>query len=151
MVFLDIWIPGIDGMQTLKAIKRINPVCSVVMMSGHGTIETAVKAIKLGATDYLEKPLNLEDVLHLVHRAVAERAIDHGLHEGNGSGAGILIGTSEKASMLRRALENAVTERNSVWLSGERGTGKEFIARNNSLFARQKPDKPCKSALPGSH
>jgi UDP-3-O-[3-hydroxymyristoyl] N-acetylglucosamine deacetylase len=129
MVFLDIWIPGIDGMQTLKAIKRINPVCSVVMMSGHGTIETAVKAIKLGATDYLEKPLNLEDVLHLVHRAVAERSIDHGLHEGNGSGAGILIGTSEKAAMLRRALENAVAERTSVWLSGERGTGKEFIAR----------------------
>jgi UDP-3-O-acyl N-acetylglucosamine deacetylase len=129
MVFLDIWIPGIDGMQTLKAIKRINPICSVVMMSGHGTIETAVKAIKLGATDYLEKPLNLEDVLHLVHRAVAERAIDHGLHEGNGSGAGVLIGTSEKAAMLRRSLENAVTERGSVWLSGERGTGKEFIAR----------------------
>ena len=74
--FLDIWIPGIDGMQTLKAIKRINPDCSVVMMSGHGTIETAVKAIKFGATDYLEKPLNLEDVLHLVHRAVAERSSD---------------------------------------------------------------------------
>ncbi len=129
MVFLDIWIPGIDGMQTLKAIKRINPVCSVVMMSGHGTIETAVKAIKLGATDYLEKPLNLEDVLHLVHRAVADREIDHGPHEGNGSGAGVFIGTSDKAAMLRRTVENAAAEQTPVWLTGERGTGKEFIAR----------------------
>ncbi len=73
IVFLDIWIPGIDGMQTLKAIRRINPECAVIMMSGHGTIETAVKAIKLGATDYLEKPLNLEDVLHLVHSAIEKK------------------------------------------------------------------------------
>jgi len=66
IVFWIFGIPGIDGLQTLKAIKRIDPDCSVIMMSGHGTIETAVKAIKLGATDYLEKPVNLEDVLHLV-------------------------------------------------------------------------------------
>ncbi|HTY24389.1 MAG TPA: UDP-3-O-acyl-N-acetylglucosamine deacetylase, partial [Desulfomonilaceae bacterium] len=129
MVFLDIWIPGIDGMQTLKAIKRINPDCSVVMMSGHGTIETAVKAIKLGATDYLEKPLNLEDVLHLVHKAVADRQSEKRSHEGNGSSPGMFIGTSAKTEALRRALENAAIERGSVWLSGESGTGKEFIAR----------------------
>ena len=135
MVFLDIWIPGIDGMQTLKAIKRINSECSVVMMSGHGTIETAVKAIKLGATDYLEKPLNLEDVLHLVHRAVADRSSHKKSHEGNGAGPGMFIGTSEKAAALRRALENAAIERASVWLSGERGTGKEFIARTIHFLA----------------
>ncbi len=129
MIFLDIWIPGIDGMQTLKAIKRINPDCSVVMMSGPGTIETAVKAIKLGATDYLEKPLNLEDVLHLVQRAVSDRPLVKKSREGNGAGPGMFIGTSEKAAGLRRALEKAAIERTSVWLSGERGTGKEFIAR----------------------
>ncbi len=135
MVFLDIWIPGIDGMQTLKAIKRINPDCSVVMMSGHGTIETAVKAIKLGATDYLEKPLNLEDVLHLVHRAVADRSSDQKSHEGNGASPGMFIGTSEKTAGFRRALENAAIERTSVWLSGERGTGKEFVARTIHFLA----------------
>src|SRR4030042_6234619 len=129
MVFLDIWIPGIDGRQTLKAIKRINPHCSVVMMSGHGTIETAVKAIKLGATDYLEKPLNLEDVLHLVHRAVADRSSEKKSSEGNGATPAIFIGTSEKTAVFRRALENAAIEDASVWLSGERGTGKEFVAR----------------------
>src|SRR5512139_1068063 len=88
MVFLDIWIPGIDGMQTLRAIKRISPDCSVVMMSGHGTIETAVKAIKLGATDYLEKPLNLEDVLHLVQKAISGRNAAKRSGEGNGSSRG---------------------------------------------------------------
>lgn len=129
VVFLDIWIPGIDGMQTLKAIKRIDPQCSVIMMSGHGTIETAVKAIKLGATDYLEKPLNLEDVLHLVQKAISNRSEVDKNHADNGSAPAQLIGNSQKVVGLRRALENAATARGSVWLTGEKGTGKEFLAR----------------------
>lgn len=128
VVFLDIWIPGIDGMQTLKAIKRIAPDCSVIMMSGHGTIETAVKAIKLGATDYLEKPLNLEDVLHLVHTAVASRGDFDVSTTSNGTSLR-LIGRSEKAERLRRALDNAARETGTVWLFGDEGTGKEFAAR----------------------
>ncbi len=129
VVFLDIWIPGIDGMQTLKAIKRIDPKCSVIMMSGHGTIETAVKAIKLGATDYLEKPLNLEDVLHLVQTAISSRSSAKRSGQGNGSSPSQLIGASSKAAALRRALENAATEGGAVWLTGDKGTGKEFLAR----------------------
>lgn len=129
VVFVDIWIPGIDGMQTLKAIKRIDPQCSVIMMSGHGTIETAVKAIKLGATDYLEKPLNLEDVLHLVQKAISNRSEANKAHADNGSAPAQLIGNSAKVLSLRRALENAAAARGSVWLTGEKGTGKEFLAR----------------------
>ena len=129
VVFLDIWIPGIDGMQTLKAIKRLDPGCSVIMMSGHGTIETAVKAIKLGATDYLEKPLNLEDVLHLVQRAIANREAPGGGKFLNGGTPGLLIGRSDKAARLRRSLENAAAESGSVWIAGEKGAGKEFAAR----------------------
>ncbi len=129
VVFLDIWIPGIDGMQTLRAIKRIDPHCSVIMMSGHGTIETAVKAIKLGAADYLEKPLNLEDVLHLVHKGVSGRTRRTKAAEANNGTPGSPIGNSPKAASLRRALENAGTETGTVWLSGEKGTGKEFLAR----------------------
>ncbi len=128
VVFLDIWIPGIDGMQTLKAIKRISPECSVIMMSGHGTIETAVKAIKLGATDYLEKPLNLEDVLHLVQTAVASRSPVEAANGTNGTPL-FLIGTSEKAERLRRSLDNAARESGPVWLYGDEGTGKEYAAR----------------------
>jgi UDP-3-O-acyl N-acetylglucosamine deacetylase len=129
VVFLDIWIPGIDGMQTLRAIKKIAPQCAVIMMSGHGTIETAVKAIKLGATDYLEKPLNLEDVLHLVEKAISrnpvppETIIDANIIPKR------IIGDSEKAAALRRALGNAAAEDGPVWLAGDKGTGKEFAAR----------------------
>jgi len=128
VVFLDIWIPGIDGLQTLKAVKKISPSCSVIMMSGHGTIETAVKAIKLGATDYLEKPLNLEDVLHLVQKAVSSKSQSRSLARDEALPSQ-LIGNSEKVVALRKALEGATSEQSSVWLSGEKGTGKEFVAR----------------------
>jgi len=129
VVFLDIWIPGIDGMQTLKAIKRIAPDCSVIMMSGHGTIETAVKAIKLGAADYLEKPLNLEDVLHLLEKAISERSAPASLNMVNGGSSGEFIGVSDKAERLRRAMKEAATDSGSIWLVGDEGTGKEFCAR----------------------
>lgn len=97
IVFLDIWIPGIDGLQTLKAIKRIAPKCHVIMMSGHGTIETAVKAIKLGAEDYLEKPLNLEDTLHLVDKAISSKKIMSEIMDLSGN-PGPLIGASHLAA-----------------------------------------------------
>jgi UDP-3-O-[3-hydroxymyristoyl] N-acetylglucosamine deacetylase len=149
VVFLDIWIPGIDGMQTLKAIKRIDPSCSVVMMSGHGTIETAVKAIKLGATDYLEKPINLEDVLHIVQKAISDRLESVKTGHANPISPGRLIGISPQASALRKAVDKAAHERVSLWLAGEKGTGKEFLARivhgtegkdRNSLFKVRCPD-----------
>lgn len=129
IVFLDIWIPGIDGMQTLKAIKRIDPKCFVIMMSGHGTIETAVKAIKLGAEDYLEKPLNLEDVLHLVDKAISNREKEAQDRETGGNFPGPLIGESFAVRSLRRSIEKAGKEKGSVWLVGDKGSGKEFIAR----------------------
>lgn len=129
VVFLDIWIPGIDGMQTLKAIKKINPQCSVIMMSGHGTIETAVKAIKLGAADYLEKPLNLEDVLHLVQKATAARSDTTRSKRRAGEPPQEVLGKSAKAAALRQELHEAAQEAGSVWLTGEQGTGKEFLAR----------------------
>jgi len=129
LVFLDIWIPGIDGLQTLKAIKRIDPHCAVVMMSGHGTIETAVKAIKLGATDYLEKPLNLEDVLHLVDKAIAGRPRAAKGRESFAGSPGSILGNSPSAVGLRKALGAAVVSPQNVWFVGEKGTGKEFMAR----------------------
>jgi two-component system nitrogen regulation response regulator NtrX len=129
IVFLDIWIPGIDGMQTLKAIKRISPKCHVIMMSGHGTIETAVKAIKLGAEDYLEKPLNLEDTLHLVEKAISAKGGRSEVADFSNGNPGLLIGSSQLAANTRRSVENAAHERGSVWIYGEKGSGKEFLAR----------------------
>ncbi len=129
IVFLDIWIPGIDGMQTLKAIKRIDPKCFVIMMSGHGTIETAVKAIKLGAEDYLEKPLNLEDVLHLVDKAILDREKAAQPKDSAANYPGPLIGESSAIRTLRRSIDKAGQEKGSIWMVGDKGSGKEFIAR----------------------
>ena len=70
LVLLDIWLPGMDGLDTLKAIKATHPNVLVIMMSGHGTIETAVKATKLGAFDFIEKPLSLDKVIILVGNAL---------------------------------------------------------------------------------
>ena len=71
LVLLDIWMPGIDGLETLGKIKELYPDLPVVMISGHGTIETAVKSTKLGAFDFIEKPLSLEKVLVTVHNAIS--------------------------------------------------------------------------------
>ena len=70
LVLLDIWLPGIDGLETLKTIKSQHPDVLVIMMSGHGTIETAVKATKLGAFDFIEKPLSLDKVIIMVNNAL---------------------------------------------------------------------------------
>ena len=144
IVFLDIWIPGIDGMQTLKAIKRIAPQCHVIMMSGHGTIETAVKAIKLGAEDYLEKPLNLEDTLHLVEKAISSRNVRPEAIDFSAGPPGPLIGASQLTSNIRRSLENAAQETGSVWIYGEKGAGKEFLARMTHFLSGQDRQKLIK-------
>jgi len=82
LVLLDIWMPGMDGIQTLQRLKALQPSLYVIVMSGHGNIETAVKATKLGAFDYLEKPLSLDSVLSSVHAAfdhVWKRREQHGV------------------------------------------------------------------------
>jgi len=72
LVLLDIWMPGMDGLETLTRLRVLLPETRVIMMSGHGSIETAAKTIKLGAYDYIEKPLSLEKVVMLVKHAVDE-------------------------------------------------------------------------------
>ncbi len=128
VVFLDIWIPGIDGMQALKAVKRIDPDCSVIMMSGHGSIETAVQALKLGAADYLEKPIDLDDVLRLLNTSMTARPASPRNHRG-AARRQTVIGRSDSAERLRREIVDAAASDDSVWIWGAEGTGKEFIGR----------------------
>ncbi len=70
LVLLDIWMPGIDGIETLKEIKKENPNIQVIIITGHGTIETAVNATKLGAYDLIEKPLSIDKVIVAINNAL---------------------------------------------------------------------------------
>ncbi|HYB40158.1 MAG TPA: sigma-54 dependent transcriptional regulator [Candidatus Methylomirabilis sp.] len=131
LIFLDIWMPGVDGLEALAEIKRIRPETSVVMISGHGTIETAVKATKLGAYDFIEKPLSLEKIL-----LAATRALDHGrlerenrdLREQLGRGQRI-VGKSRITEELRQQIAIAAPTNGRVLIHGENGAGKELVAR----------------------
>ncbi|MGA7168433.1 MAG: response regulator, partial [Candidatus Sulfotelmatobacter sp.] len=77
VVLLDIWLPGIDGLETLERIRELDNAPEVIMISGHGTIETAVRATKLGAYDFLEKPLSIDKTLILVKNAIESKKLRH--------------------------------------------------------------------------
>ncbi len=131
LVFLDIWMPGMDGLEALAEFKRMRPETAVVMISGHGTIETAVKATKLGAYDFIEKPLSLEKIL-----LAATRALDHGrlerenrdLREQLERGQRI-VGKSRVIEELRQQIGIAAPTNGRVLIHGENGVGKELVAR----------------------
>lgn len=131
LVLLDIWLTGIDGLQTLNKIREIDNDIPVIMISGHGNIETAVSAIKIGAYDFLEKPLSLEKVLLTTHRALERKR----LRDENKSlravinSNNVLIGSSQVMRRLREQIELAGSSNSRVLILGESGTGKEIVAR----------------------
>src|SRR5579862_7900765 len=77
VVLLDVWLPGMDGLETLQKIRDLENAPEVIMISGHGTIETAVRATKLGAYDFLEKPLSIDKTLILVKHAIDSKKLRH--------------------------------------------------------------------------
>jgi two-component system, NtrC family, nitrogen regulation response regulator NtrX len=143
LVLLDIWMPRLDGLETLERLKEINPALTVVMMSGHGTIETAVKSTKLGAYDFIEKPLSLEKVLVTVKNALDMRRLE----EENASLRGMvqheqeMIGTAPPMVQLFEQIALVAPTNASVLITGENGTGKELVARAIH-FQSQRHDKP---------
>lgn len=143
VILLDIWMPEMDGVETLKRIKDQNPSQVIIMMSGHGTIETAVKATKLGAYDFVEKPLSLEKLLVLLERAtnvqdlVRENvALRKQIRKNK-----ILIGKSEAMAQLQTAIKQVAPTTGSVLITGENGTGKELVA-NSIHFLSKRHDRP---------
>lgn len=129
-VFLDIWLPGIDGIDALRHLRERGVAAPVIMISGHGTIETAVRATKLGAYDFVEKPVSLDRVL-----VVAGNALRHArLERRNRSLRAALrreaefLGRSPAVERLRTQLA-AATDGRPVLLYGERGTGRRLAAR----------------------
>jgi two-component system nitrogen regulation response regulator NtrX len=131
LVFLDIWMPGMDGLEALAEIKQRRRETAVVMISGHGTIETAVKATKLGAYDFIEKPLSLEKTLLVVERTLEHARLEQQhrqLRERVERGQEI-VGKSVVIEELRQQIAVAAPTTGRVLIHGESGSGKELVAR----------------------
>jgi two-component system nitrogen regulation response regulator NtrX len=130
LVLLDIWMPGIDGIETLVKIKETNPALPVLMMSGHGTIETAVKATKLGAYDFIEKPLSLEKVLLCVNNALDYSRLEEeiSLLKEKERHQYSITGNSKTIKHLKEQIKVVAPTNAWVLITGENGTGKELVA-----------------------
>ncbi|CUS37452.1 Nitrogen assimilation regulatory protein NtrX [Candidatus Nitrospira nitrosa] len=131
LMILDIWMPEMDGLETLRRVKEFVPTTQVMMISGHGSIETAVKAIKLGAYDYIEKPLSLENVTFRVKQALEQYRL---AQENRALRSKVerkfeLVGQSPVMQRLRELIATAGPTNSRVLIGGENGTGKELVAR----------------------
>ncbi len=131
IVLLDVWLPGIDGLETLARIQEI-PIPDrpeVVIISGHGTIETAVKATKLGAFDFIEKPLTIEKVTVVVKNALEQRRLQLEVRRLKETDhVPRIIGESVSMKALRQQLDLMAGTNGRVLIYGESGTGKELVA-----------------------
>ena len=125
-MLLDIWLPKMSGIEVLKKIKAMEESPQVVMISGHGTIETAVTATKLGAHDFLEKPLSLEKVVLTVRNALRQKKLEEEniLLRERQRGRYYLIGESPSIQKLRGEIDLAAQSGGPVLIYGENGTGK---------------------------
>lgn len=134
VVLLDIWLPGRDGLEVLAEMRELKSESrpEVVMISGHGTIEAAVKATKLGAYDFLEKPLSLDRTLIVVKNAVDARRlrIENEEFKRQFSAAAVITGESVPVKALRQQIRLMAPTNGRVLIYGESGTGKELIARS---------------------
>ncbi|MFZ0959594.1 MAG: sigma-54 dependent transcriptional regulator [Terriglobia bacterium] len=129
-VLLDIWLPGLDGIQVLEKIRALEAPPTVIMISGHGTIETAVRSTKLGAFDFIEKPLSIDKTLLTLHHALEQSRLatqNRDLRE-ELRGRDRIIGASVPMKALRQQLQLAAPTTGRVLIYGESGTGKELVA-----------------------
>lgn len=131
LVLLDVWLSGMDGLETLQRIRELENPPEVIMISGHGTIETAVRATKLGAYDFLEKPLSIAKTLILIKNAVdAKRLQRENLDlKKQLVPKSSLVGDSIPAKALRQQIQIMAPTNGRVLIYGESGTGKELVAQ----------------------
>jgi two-component system, NtrC family, nitrogen regulation response regulator NtrX len=144
VILLDVWLTGMDGLETLQKIRETDGAPEVIMISGHGTIETAVRATKLGAFDFLEKPLSLEKTLILLKNAVdAKRLrVENVELKRQLQSKNVIAGDSVPMKALRQQIMLMAPTNGRVLIYGESGTGKELVAhaihaqslRKDSLF-----------------
>jgi two-component system nitrogen regulation response regulator NtrX len=142
VIVLDIWLPGLDGLTTLQRLRERQIDSQVVIISGHGNIESAVRAIKMGAYDFIEKPLSLEKTVLVVRNALRQRDLEA---ENRFLRAKVdrqqeytMVGESLAMNKLRDHVSLAAPTNGRVLILGENGTGKELVARTIHLTSRRK-------------
>ena len=140
VIVLDIWLPGMDGLATLARLRERRVDAPVVMISGHGNIESAVKAIKLGAYDFVEKPLSLEKTVLVIGNAVRQSRLEA---ENRALRAHVdrrltMVGESYVMVQLREQVAMAAPTNGRVLIYGENGTGKELVARTVHALSRRR-------------
>src|SRR5216117_3998874 len=140
LIVLDVWLPGMDGLATLARLRERQVDAQVVLISGHGNIESAVRAIKLGAFDFVEKPLSLEKTVLVVRNALRQRRLEMenlalrarmDRHE-------TMVGESYAIRQLREQVAMAAPTNGRVLIYGENGTGKELVARTIHALSRRR-------------
>ena len=140
LIVLDVWLPGMDGLATLARLRERQVDSQVVLISGHGNIESAVRAIKLGAFDFVEKPLSLEKTVLVVRNALRQRRLEaeNRALRARVDRARIMVGESEAMQQLREQVEMAAPTNGRVLIYGENGTGKELVARTIHALSRRR-------------
>ena len=131
MVILDLKMPDIDGIEVLKEIKKINPGIPVIMITAHGTIDTAIEAMKIGATDYITKPFKLEEIKVLIKQALHVSNLEsqvNFLRQELGKTYGKLVGQSDAIKEVALLIRQVAKTDTTVLITGESGTGKEVAA-----------------------
>jgi two-component system nitrogen regulation response regulator NtrX len=141
-VLLDVWLPGIDGLETLRQLRAAGSDAAVVIISGHGNVETAVKATKLGAFDFIEKPLSLEKTLLTVRNALKQQRLELMNAEMSAELAHDykMVGNSVAMRALRKQIAVVAPTDGRVLIYGESGTGKELVARAIHAKSRRAGD-----------
>ncbi|MBI9107102.1 MAG: sigma-54-dependent Fis family transcriptional regulator [Spirochaetales bacterium] len=131
LVVLDVWLPGMGGIDVLKKIKHDYPDIEVIIISGHANIDLAVKAVKYGAFDFLEKPLSLDKILTLARNAIAMNTLKTENKQLKSSflAEDEMIGESEPMLKIRQTIEQSAGSDAKVLITGDNGTGKELVAR----------------------
>ena len=140
LIVLDVWLPGMDGLATLARLRERQVDAQVVLISGHGNIESAVRAIKLGAFDFVEKPLSLEKTVLVVRNALRQRRLEA---ENRALRARVdrtqtMVGESYAMRQLREQVAMAAPTNGRVLIYGENGTGKELVARTIHALSRRR-------------
>jgi two-component system nitrogen regulation response regulator NtrX len=139
VIILDIWLPGMDGLSTLARLQERRVDAAVVMISGHGNIESAVRAIKMGAFDFVEKPLSLEKTVLVIANAVRQRRLEAENRELRATvdRRHTIVGDSYTMRQLLEQVAMAAPTNGRVLIYGENGTGKELVARTIHMRSRR--------------